>query len=37
MFGLILLRRKGPDGLQFSLYDGEPGEQAVFMTYQLES
>lgn len=25
------------DGLQFSLYDGEPGEQAVFMTYQLDA
>lgn len=35
---ILFYRRQGfeIDGLQFSLYDGEPGEQAVFMTYMLE-
>lgn len=34
---ILFYRRQGfeIDGLQFSLYDGEPGEQAIFMTYQL--
>jgi ribosomal protein S18 acetylase RimI-like enzyme len=35
---ILFYRRQGfeIDGLQFSQYDGEPGEQAVFMTDQLE-